>query len=69
MKYIEYVDEDEGVYPLTEDLKYIIQSRGEYVGWWDIDSNGYIFKDLNGNKIKDINPDIAWLMMCCYIEK
>ena len=69
LEYIEYVDENEGVYPLTEDLKHIIQSRGEYVGWWDIESNGYIYKDANGVNDPSINPDIAWLMMCCYIEK
>ena len=68
LEYIEYVDENEGVYPLTKDLKYIIQQRGEYVGWWDIESNGYIFKDADGNNLTDINADIAWLMMCCYIE-
>ena len=68
-EYIECVDEVEGVYPLTEDLKYIIQTRGEYVGWWDIESSGYIFKDLNGANDPSINPDIAWLMMCCYLEK
>ncbi|MBQ4561086.1 MAG: hypothetical protein IJA55_01990 [Clostridia bacterium] len=69
LEYIECVDEDEGVYPLTEDLKFIIQSRGEYVGWWDSESSGYIFKDANGNIIPDINSDLAWLMMCCYLEK
>lgn len=69
LEYIEYVDEKEGVYPLTEDLKHIIQSRGEYVGWWDIESAGYIYKDANGANDPSINPDLAWLMMCCYIEK
>ncbi len=69
LEYIEYVDENEGVYPLTEDLKHIIQSRGEYVGWWDIESNGYIYKDANGANDPSINPELAWLMMCCYIEK
>ena len=68
LEYIECVDEVEGVYPLTEDLKYIIQQRGEYVGWWDIESSGYLFKDMNGNKDSDINADIAWLLMSCYIE-
>lgn len=67
-EYIEYVDEDEGVYPLTEDLKYIIQQRGEYVGWWDIENLGYMFKDDSGNNIPDINAEIAWLFMCCYAE-
>lgn len=66
--YIECVDEIEGVYPLTEDLKYIIQQRGDYVGWWDKDSSGYLFKDADGNNLLDINSEIAWLLMCCYIE-
>lgn len=68
LEYIEFADENTGVYPLTEDLKYIIQQHGEYVGWWNIESQGYIFKDLDGNNMTDINADIAWLMMCCYIE-
>ena len=67
-EYIEVADEREGVYPLTEDLKHIIQQRGEYVGWWDIESNGYIFKDINGNNDPSINKENAWLLMCCYAE-
>ncbi|MBQ8740998.1 MAG: hypothetical protein IJY79_05570 [Clostridia bacterium] len=68
LEYIEYVDEENGVYPLTEDLKYIIQQRGEYVGWWDIENSGYMFKDDAGNNLTDINAEIAWLFMCCYVE-
>ncbi len=68
LEYIEYVDEDNGVYPLTEDLKYIIQQRGEYVGWWDIENPTYMFKDDSGNNMTDINAEIAWLFMCCYAE-
>lgn len=68
LEYIEYVDEAEGVYPLTKDLEYIIKQRGEYVGWWDIESTGYMFKDVDGNNDSSINADIAWLLMCCYIE-
>jgi hypothetical protein len=39
------------------------------MGWWDSDrTNGsYLFIDENGNKLSDINEDIAWLLMCCYI--
>lgn len=66
MKYIECADENYGVYPLTEDLKYIIQSRGEYVGWWDATSPEFIFKDPMGNAIDGLNTEIAWLFMCCY---
>ena len=68
LEYIACVDENEGVYPLTEDLKYIIQQRGEYVGWWDPESASYLFKDMDGNNQTDINNEIAWLLMCCYIE-
>lgn len=68
MEYFEYMDEDNGVYPLTEDLKYIIQMRGEQSGWWDKDGYNYLFVDDNGNQVPGINPEIAWLFMCCYIS-
>ncbi len=68
LEYIEFVDENEGVYPLTEDLKFIVQQRGEYVGWWNPDSESYLFVDENGYDLPDINTDIAWLLMCCYID-
>lgn len=68
LQYIENVDEKSGLYPLTEDLKYIIQSRGDHSGWWSTDNALNIFKDDNGNKVPGINPDIAWLFMCCYME-
>ena len=64
----EHLSRSERCYPLTEDLKYIIQQRGEYVGWWDIENNGYMFKDANGNNMTNINAEIAWLFMCCYAE-
>ena len=66
LEYIGFADETEGVYPLTEDLKHIIQNRGEYVGWWDEGSHQYLFNDANGNPIPGINSEIAWLFMCCY---
>lgn len=68
LEYIEYVDETNGVYPLTEDLKYIIQQAGEHSGWYNADGNGYLFKDSNGVNDKTVNSDIAWLFMCCYIS-
>lgn len=68
LEYIEYVDESEGVYPLTEDLKYIIQQRGEYAQWWDFESSNFRFQDINGKNMPEINTEIAWLLMCCYVE-
>lgn len=68
LEYIEYMDEASGMYPLTEDLKYIIQMRGDHYGWFDEDGNAYLFVDQNGAKVPGINADISWLFMCCYIE-
>ena len=68
LEYIACMDEKHGVYPLTEDLKYIIQMRGDHYGWFDQNSAGYIFKDVNNNPVIGINHDISWLFMCCYLE-
>lgn len=67
-EYIAVMDPIAGVYPLTSDLVYIIQSRGEYVGWWDISGSSYLFCDGDGNPIPGINKDTAWLFLCCYGE-
>ena len=66
-KYIECVDQENGLYPLTEDLQYIIQRSGEHNGWWKLDGN-YIFRNDNGENVVGINSEIAWLFMCCYIQ-
>ena len=67
LQYIEVMDENKGVYPLTEDLKYIVQMEGEDSGWFDTDGMAYLFKDENGNFVDGINNEISWLFMCCYI--
>ena len=67
LTYIENADADKGVYPLTADLMYIIQQRGDYVGWFDSERDLYLFKDANRINIQGINKEIAWLFMCCYI--
>lgn len=66
MEYIQVMDEVSGLYPLTEDLVYIFKQRGDYAGWWNKDSATYLFKDANGNSIPGINPETAWLFLCCY---
>lgn len=69
MEYLQYIDEETGTYPLTEDLKYIIQQSGDYSGWFDSDSDGYIFMNQDGNKVPGVNADISWLFMCRYIAE
>lgn len=67
LKYIENADEQSGVYPLTEDLMYIIQQQGAQAGWFDETGAGYLFKDKDGNKVIGINNEISWLFMCRYL--
>ena len=67
LEYIACADENSGVYPLTEDLKYIIQQSGDYSGWWDTQANTFIFKYDTGTLVPGVNPEIAWLFMCCYM--
>lgn len=67
LEYIANMDEVNGVYPLTEDLKLIIQRRGNYVGWFDAENSMYLFKDVNGTPVPGINSEISWLFMCCYL--
>ena len=67
LEYIEVAEETEGVYPLTEDLKYIVQQRGDYSGWFDAEEDLYLFKDQNGVPIPGMNTENLWLFMCCYL--
>lgn len=68
LEYIEYIDEANGVYPLTEDLKYIVQQRGDHSNWFDSDNASYLFKDAAGENIPGLNSENLWLFMCCYIN-
>ena len=65
--YCAVADEEAGVYPLTEDMVYILQEHGDYYGWWNIESHSYLFKDANGGNDTTVNPAVAWLFACCYI--
>lgn len=50
------------VYPLTEDLRYMLENGGKYFDWWG--SKGNIF----GSNLGNVNKDIAWMFACCYWE-
>lgn len=69
LEYFGVMDEDSGLYPLTEDLAYIIQMRGEHTGWFTPDGAMYLFVDRNGNPVPGINSELAWLHQCCYIAE
>ncbi len=62
-----YVDNNTGLYPLTEDLRHIMLEVGAHKGWYDSESPSYLFYDELGNK-QEVDPEYAWLFICCYIE-
>ncbi len=68
LTYSDNADKESGVYPLTQDLMYMLQQRGEYVGWWDAESPSCLFLDQNGALYPNVNLEHAWLFLCCYIE-
>lgn len=56
--YFENMDKALFVYPLNNDLVYILQNGCN--GWWDVDSPDYIFEGCN--------PEIGWMFALCYIS-
>ena len=63
-QYVNCVDAKYGVYPLTEDLKYMFQHGGEHKGWWDASVEGGYY--LFGSKVA--NKNIGWMFECCWWE-
>ena len=57
VSYFENMDGDTGVYPLTQDLAYIIQNACS--GWWDATSPDFIMEGCN--------PEIGWMFALCYL--
>ncbi len=75
LEHMKYMDVASGLYPVTKELRYIIQERGETKGWWDISvtvgegkANNYLFWDQFGNP-DPVNVETAWLFNCCYIPE
>ena len=59
-EYAKNADGTYGIYPLTEDLAYMIQQGGGRKGWWDKESPNYMFNDY-----PNVNAELAWLFGCC----
>ena len=64
LQYVNCVDAKYGVYPLTEDLKYMFQQGGAAKGWWDSSVEGGYY--LFGTKVA--NKNIGWMFECCWWE-
>lgn len=55
--YFANMDEELEIYPLNEDLVYILQNGCN--GWWDSSSPDFIFEGCN--------PEIGWMFALCYV--
>ncbi len=65
-QYIACADPETGLYPLTEDLAYMLQKGGEAMGWWNAASENYLFGALAQEELT-LNPENGWLFACCVI--
>ena len=62
-KYANSADKTHGIYPLTEDLVYMIRHGGDRKGWWDPESINYMFTEY-----PNTNNEIAWMFALCTME-
>ena len=56
--YIAKADPKYGLYPITDELAYILQTAKP--GWWDVSHPDYL--------LTDCNPELGWLFAACYIQ-
>ena len=63
MDYVACADEATGVYPLDQDLMYILTNHIDYMGWCDSADSAYLF-----NSVNNVNDEISWMFLICYIQ-
>ena len=51
------------MYPLTEDLMYILKQAGQQLGWYDSANGAYLFKE-----VAEAQKDSLWMFPCCYVQ-
>lgn len=67
--YAEAADDKYNVYPLDEDLCYILKGLAD-IGWYDRSSPNYIFKMYQGEEVISmiVMPYNGWLFPCVYFK-
>lgn len=63
-QYVTNRDPQHGVYPLTEDLYYMLNKGIEFIGWCDPESANYRFAEL-----PNVNPELSWLFLCEVVDQ
>ena len=61
--YVRASDPATGLYPLNDDIIYMIQSCGTYMGWWNSESPNYLFESVTGMKAEN-----GWMFAVCTIN-
>ena len=64
LAYGDCMDATYGVYPVTEDLIYIMQMGVEYKSWAKSESPNFLFTD-----VADFNAEMGWMFLFCYFQK
>ena len=62
--YALHADQTYGVYPLTEDLMYMLKNGGEYKGWYTPGNDMYLFADAG----IEVDPALTWMFAVCYLK-
>ena len=60
--YVMASDPNSGLYPLNDDLIHMIQSCGEYMGWWNSNSPNFILSAVTG-----LNAETGWMFAVCTV--
>lgn len=63
-EYVTAADKVSGVYPLNEDLFYMLPLGIENKGWCRENTINYLFRGMEG-----LNTEIAWMFLLCYGEE
>ena len=62
--YLGVMSTQRGLYPLTDDLYTMLKTYGDYIGWWDPDSENFLFGEMEEDLLIQ---DSAWMFLCGYI--
>lgn len=58
--------DSEGWYPVTYDLRYMVENGGKTKGWWDKDNPNSSFWYSPETGYPKLNPELAWMYSCSY---
>jgi hypothetical protein len=64
LAYCLHRDPETGLYPLTDDLVYMLQHGGKFKGWYTPGSGTYLLEE----KEITVDPALLWMFAVCYLK-